>query len=39
MNYAVIAGIFRYFGGKQAAAWEKAKRKNTDLDNSSSPNP
>lgn len=27
MNYAVAAGIFRYFGGKQSAVWEKAKRK------------
>lgn len=27
MNYAVIAGIFRYFRGNQAAAWEKSKRK------------
>jgi hypothetical protein len=27
MNYAVIAGINRYFFGKQSAAWEKAKRK------------
>jgi cellulose synthase/poly-beta-1,6-N-acetylglucosamine synthase-like glycosyltransferase len=27
MNYAVIAGIFRYFSGKQSAVWEKAKRK------------
>lgn len=27
MNYAVIAGIFRYFSGKQGAAWEKSKRK------------
>jgi len=27
MNYAVLAGIFRYFGKKQSAAWEKSKRK------------
>ena len=27
MNYAVIAGIFRYLFGGQNAAWEKAKRK------------
>jgi biofilm PGA synthesis N-glycosyltransferase PgaC len=27
MNYAVIAGIFRYFGNNQSAAWEKSKRK------------
>jgi len=27
MNYAVIAGIFRYFKGNQSAVWEKAKRK------------
>ncbi len=27
MNYAVIAGIFRYLFGVQSAAWEKAKRK------------
>lgn len=27
MNYAVFAGIFRYFGKKQSAAWEKAKRR------------
>lgn len=27
MNYAVIAGIQRYLGGKQSAAWEKSKRK------------
>ena len=27
MNYAVIAGLNRYFAGKQSAAWEKAKRK------------
>ncbi len=27
MNYAVIAGINRYFRGRQSAVWEKAKRK------------
>ncbi|MXV16299.1 glycosyltransferase family 2 protein [Hufsiella ginkgonis] len=27
MNYAVIAGIIRYFRKKQSAAWEKSKRK------------
>ena len=27
MNYAVLAGIRRYFKGSQSAAWEKAKRK------------
>ncbi|AHF14918.1 glycosyltransferase family 2 protein [Niabella soli] len=27
MNYAVMAGIFRYFRKKQSAAWEKSKRK------------
>ena len=27
MNYAVIAGINRYYRGSQSAAWEKAKRK------------
>lgn len=27
MNYAVIAGIFRYFRKQQSAAWEKSKRK------------
>lgn len=27
MNYAVIAGIRRYFSGTQSAVWEKAKRK------------
>ena len=27
MNYAVIAGIFRYLFGRQSAAWEKSKRK------------
>ena len=26
MNYAVIAGIIRYFSGKQSSIWEKAKR-------------
>ena len=27
MNYAVLAGIRRYFNGSQSAAWEKSKRK------------
>ena len=27
MNYAVIAGLNRYFAGKQNVAWDKAKRK------------
>ncbi|OLY91850.1 Glycosyltransferase, catalytic subunit of cellulose synthase and poly-beta-1,6-N-acetylglucosamine synthase [Cnuella takakiae] len=27
MNYAVLAGIHRYFSGKQSAAWEKSMRK------------
>lgn len=27
MNYAVIAGTFRYYNGSQSAAWEKSKRK------------
>lgn len=27
MNYAVIAGIIRYFTGRQSAVWEKAQRK------------
>ncbi|MEO5909280.1 MAG: glycosyltransferase family 2 protein [Pelobium sp.] len=27
MNYAAMAGTFRYFKGKQSAAWEKSKRK------------
>ena len=27
MNYAAIAGTFRYFIGNQSAAWEKAKRR------------
>lgn len=27
MNYAVIAGIFRYYQKNQSAAWEKSKRK------------
>jgi biofilm PGA synthesis N-glycosyltransferase PgaC len=27
MNYAVLAGMIRYFSGKQSAAWEKAQRK------------
>lgn len=26
MNYAVVAGIFRYFNGGQSVLWEKAKR-------------
>ncbi len=26
MNYAVFLGFFRYISGKQAAAWERAKR-------------
>lgn len=29
MNYAVIAGIFRYIAGNQSAVWDKAKRKQT----------
>ncbi|RZK34108.1 MAG: glycosyltransferase family 2 protein, partial [Hymenobacter sp.] len=29
MNTAVVAGIFRYFGGKQSVQWDKAKRKTT----------
>lgn len=28
MNYAVMAGIKRYWGKQQSALWEKAKRKN-----------
>ena len=28
MNYAVLAGMIRYFKKGQSAAWEKAKRKN-----------
>jgi biofilm PGA synthesis N-glycosyltransferase PgaC len=28
MNYAVLAGIFRYAFSQQSAVWEKAKRKN-----------
>ena len=28
MNYAVMAGIKRYWGRQQSALWEKAKRKN-----------
>lgn len=28
MNYAVIAGIIRYFRKNQSAAWEKSQRKN-----------
>lgn len=27
MNYAVLAGIIRYFRKQQSAAWEKSKRK------------
>lgn len=27
MNYAAMAGTFRYLKGKQSAAWEKSKRK------------
>lgn len=27
MNYAVVAGIGRYYKGSQSAAWDKAKRK------------
>jgi biofilm PGA synthesis N-glycosyltransferase PgaC len=27
MNYAVLAGIIRYFTTKQSAVWEKAQRK------------
>jgi cellulose synthase/poly-beta-1,6-N-acetylglucosamine synthase-like glycosyltransferase len=27
MNYAVLAGIARYFNGQQSASWEKAQRK------------
>jgi biofilm PGA synthesis N-glycosyltransferase PgaC len=27
MNYAVLAGLKRYFGNQQSVAWEKAKRK------------
>jgi hypothetical protein len=26
MNYATILGTFRYFKGKQSAAWEKSER-------------
>jgi biofilm PGA synthesis N-glycosyltransferase PgaC len=29
MNYAVLAGIIRYYKGAQNAAWEKSKRKNS----------
>nr|MBC7613743.1 glycosyltransferase family 2 protein [Pseudopedobacter sp.] len=29
MNYAAMAGTFRYFKGKQSAAWEKSKRKSS----------
>ncbi len=31
MNYAVLAGIFRFFSGKQSAVWEKAKRKGASV--------
>ena len=31
MNYAVIAGINRYYKGTQSAAWEKAKRKTVQM--------
>jgi cellulose synthase/poly-beta-1,6-N-acetylglucosamine synthase-like glycosyltransferase len=27
MNYAVVAGIIRYFAGRQSAVWEKAQRR------------
>jgi len=27
MNYAVLAGINRFFRNNQSAAWEKSKRK------------
>jgi hypothetical protein len=27
MNYAVLAGIIRYYKGSQSAAWDKAQRK------------
>lgn len=29
MNYAVLAGIVRYYKGSQSAAWDKAQRKTT----------
>lgn len=29
MNYAVLAGIRRYYQGSQSAAWEKSRRKTT----------
>lgn len=29
MNYAVLAGIVRYFSGRQHVTWEKVKRKNS----------
>lgn len=32
MNYAVAAGIRRYFAGSQSAVWEKAKRKESSSD-------
>ncbi|MCE6987655.1 glycosyltransferase family 2 protein [Dyadobacter sp. CY323] len=31
MNYAVLAGIRRYFKGTQSAAWDKAKRKSVQI--------
>jgi biofilm PGA synthesis N-glycosyltransferase PgaC len=31
MNYAVLAGIRRYFKGTQSAAWDKAKRKSVQV--------
>jgi len=30
MNYAVLAGIIRYYQGSQSAVWEKAKRKSAE---------
>jgi poly-beta-1,6-N-acetyl-D-glucosamine synthase len=27
MNYAVLAGLFRFLKGNQKGVWEKAKRK------------
>lgn len=32
MNYAVLAGIIRYFMGKQGAVWEKAHRKHHTME-------
>ena len=26
MNYAIVAGMFRYFSGNYSVKWEKAKR-------------